>query len=328
MGKKEEDFRYQAEESRKKQERIEEMIREREANMREIKERDRTIGDKEGKIYELKKQNQELEKFKFVLDYKIKELKAQIDPKNDDIALMKRIIQGMDADLEEYHKKNKSLLGDISGLNGKQSTLQTEILLQRKKMAKAQTLAKHVKHDLHSVMDKIRDQKEMRAQFAKVHKKYVAMANANTAANLAAAAKTGGGSSPSAAGKGKSNPASPGAARAVQNGSKESTVSKDQISGASGGASGTAGGSAATVQEMDEDELAQEEIQVEYNRQQEYLAQSVDALKAKLEKDSEIHRQDNARAMQENMALIRNCDQIRKEIAEMKHERAQKKLAS
>ncbi len=71
-------------------------------------------GDKETKIYELKKQNAELEKFKFVLDYKIKELKAQIDPKNDDIAAMKRIIQGMDSDLEDYHRKNKVLQQDIA----------------------------------------------------------------------------------------------------------------------------------------------------------------------------------------------------------------------
>jgi predicted RNase H-like nuclease (RuvC/YqgF family) len=45
---------------------------------REIRERDETIGDKERRIYELKKKNQELEKFKFVLDYKIKELKKQV----------------------------------------------------------------------------------------------------------------------------------------------------------------------------------------------------------------------------------------------------------
>ena len=44
-------------------------------------DRDITIGDKEKKIYELKKKNQELEKFKFVLDYKIKELNRQIEPR-------------------------------------------------------------------------------------------------------------------------------------------------------------------------------------------------------------------------------------------------------
>ena len=46
----------------------------------EIKSRDETIGEKEKRIYELKKKNQELEKFKFVLDYKIKELKKQVPP--------------------------------------------------------------------------------------------------------------------------------------------------------------------------------------------------------------------------------------------------------
>jgi len=41
----------------------------------------------------LKKKNQELEKFKFVLDYKIKELRKQIEPREDDIKGMKDQIQ-------------------------------------------------------------------------------------------------------------------------------------------------------------------------------------------------------------------------------------------
>merc|ERR1719386_132319 len=96
MQKKDEELRMQQDEARKKQEMVDRLIREREANLKEIKERDKMIGDKEQRIYDLKKQNQELEKFKFVLDYKIKELKAQIDPKNDDIAKMKKTIQQMD----------------------------------------------------------------------------------------------------------------------------------------------------------------------------------------------------------------------------------------
>ena len=36
----------------------------------------------------MKKKNQELEKFKFVLDYKIKELKKQIEPRENDIIAM------------------------------------------------------------------------------------------------------------------------------------------------------------------------------------------------------------------------------------------------
>merc|ERR550514_1664710 len=98
----------QQDEARKKQDSIDKLIKEREANLKEIKERDKTIGDKEQRIYDLKKQNQELEKFKFVLDYRIKELKAQIDPKNDDIAEMKQQIQAMDAELEDFHRTNNA----------------------------------------------------------------------------------------------------------------------------------------------------------------------------------------------------------------------------
>lgn len=45
---------------------------------KEIAERDMTIEDKEKRIYELKRKKQELEKYKFVLNFKITELKNQV----------------------------------------------------------------------------------------------------------------------------------------------------------------------------------------------------------------------------------------------------------
>ena len=47
----------------------------------------------EKRIYDLKKKNQELEKFKFVLDYKIKELRKQMEPRENEIKRMKEQIQ-------------------------------------------------------------------------------------------------------------------------------------------------------------------------------------------------------------------------------------------
>ena len=41
----------------------------------------------EKRIYDLKWKNQELEKFKFVLDYKIKELRRQMEPRENEIKL-------------------------------------------------------------------------------------------------------------------------------------------------------------------------------------------------------------------------------------------------
>ena len=51
----------------------------------ELNEREFTIKDKDTRIFDLKKKTQELEKFKFVLDYKIKELKRDIGPREDEI---------------------------------------------------------------------------------------------------------------------------------------------------------------------------------------------------------------------------------------------------
>ncbi len=76
---------------------------------KEIKSRDVTIGEKEKKIYELKKKNQELDKFKFVLDYKIRELKQQIEPRQIEILGMRDQIKKMDKELENYHKSNLKL---------------------------------------------------------------------------------------------------------------------------------------------------------------------------------------------------------------------------
>ncbi|RKO90755.1 hypothetical protein BDK51DRAFT_37885, partial [Blyttiomyces helicus] len=60
---------------------------------KEMQERDDTIQDKEKRIYDLKKKNQELEKFKFVLDYKIMELKKQVEPREKDIITLSNQIK-------------------------------------------------------------------------------------------------------------------------------------------------------------------------------------------------------------------------------------------
>merc|ERR1712187_991416 len=61
-------------------------------------------------------------------------------------------------------------------------------------------------------------------------------------------------------------------------------------------------------QELDPD------IQREYNRQRDYLEKSVESLKRKLLKDSEVHRQDNTRVLQENVALIREINELQAQI--------------
>ncbi len=55
----------------------------------ELQERETTIRDKDARISALKLKTQELEKFKFVLDYKIKELKKDIKPNAESSSALK-----------------------------------------------------------------------------------------------------------------------------------------------------------------------------------------------------------------------------------------------
>jgi len=96
------------------------------AHKKEIKTRDIAIGEKEKRIYELKKKNQELDKFKFVLDYKIRELKQQIEPRQMEILAMRDTIKNMDIELEKYHKTNSNLDSLIGDLRTKIDDLQIE----------------------------------------------------------------------------------------------------------------------------------------------------------------------------------------------------------
>eukprot|EP00397_Hematodinium_sp_SG-2012_P003973 GEMP01003983.1.p1 GENE.GEMP01003983.1~~GEMP01003983.1.p1 ORF type:complete len:1382 (+),score=370.47 GEMP01003983.1:167-4312(+) len=173
MNKKEEELRQQQDAARKKQERIDLFMKERDINSKDIKERDNTIGDKEQRIYDLKKQNQELEKFKFVLDYKIKELKSQIDPKNQDISSMKEQIQEMDRDLEDYHRKNKQLQVDIEQLEGRQKSSQDDIVSQRKKLSDSYTLIKRMNNDFHECVQYIQEPGLLKEKISALYKKYV-----------------------------------------------------------------------------------------------------------------------------------------------------------
>jgi len=52
---------------------------------KDIQQRERAIKDKDETIEEEKRKNQELEKFKFVLNYKIEELKRDINPLEDEL---------------------------------------------------------------------------------------------------------------------------------------------------------------------------------------------------------------------------------------------------
>ena len=97
----------------------------------DVSEKDSQISVREKKIYELKKRNQELEKYKFVLDFEIKELKRQIAPKDTDIAERKDEVKTLDKQLASYDKQNRVLDSKIGELREELDTMQQRILRLR-----------------------------------------------------------------------------------------------------------------------------------------------------------------------------------------------------
>jgi len=92
--------------------------------LNQIQIKDTQIGDREKKIYSLKKKTQELEKFKFVLDYKIKELKRDIAPREMEINKLSAETNEMDQKLKKFNKVNANLGYLVDDLRTRQEQMQ------------------------------------------------------------------------------------------------------------------------------------------------------------------------------------------------------------
>ncbi|KAF4677175.1 WD repeat domain 65 [Perkinsus chesapeaki] len=265
MIKKEEEIRGQQEEAGRRQDRIDELMAAREKTLKDIKEQDKMIGEKEHKIYDLKKQNQELEKFKFILDHKIKELKEQVGPKDHAIAEMKKQISDMDHDLEEYHKQNKHLMEDIKQMRIRQKELQEEVVRNRQKLSDLRRVSAAFKTDLYHTTQHILEPVKLRESFTALAKKYAGV-------------------------------------------SGEDEAPKDDDK------------KGEDVPELSDD------IMNEYERQRGHLEAKVNKLKRRLESDAAARKKENAKIMGENIALLREIGELRKNLQTLELERQEKKL--
>ena len=137
------------------------------------REREETITDKEKRIFDLKKKNQELEKFRFVLDYKIKELKLQIAPRENEITIMQRQIEDMDLELEQYHKSNLALNLMIGELKLKLEGLRKEFLAQSGRVDVNSKLLERFMRDLQEVWTVRADYGAMKGKIIQLYRVYV-----------------------------------------------------------------------------------------------------------------------------------------------------------
>jgi len=140
---------------------------------KEIKEREEIITDREQRMYDLKKKNQELEKFRFVLDYKIKELKLQIAPRESEINTMREQIGEMDQELSLYNKSNLALALMIEELRLKLDGVKRELGNQQVRCEVSGRLMDRFKRDLQALWATRVDSSHFKATMIKIYRVYV-----------------------------------------------------------------------------------------------------------------------------------------------------------
>jgi cilia- and flagella-associated protein 57 len=93
-----------------------------------IKERKNTIEEKTERINELRKKKLELQKFRYVLNYKIKELKRDKGPREEKIAKMKDQLAMMNGEIIHFQVVNNNLTLIITDLQLRQKGMEREIV--------------------------------------------------------------------------------------------------------------------------------------------------------------------------------------------------------
>ncbi|CAN0047034.1 unnamed protein product [Lampetra fluviatilis] len=209
---------------------------------KEVQERDDTIHDKEKRIHELKKKNQELEKFRFVLDYKIKELKRQMEPREQALSMARTHTQQMETELERFQKQVSQLELAVADTRSKMQAAERQTARERDRVREVEALVKRFKTDLHGIAGLIQEPRQLKEAVTQLYHRYVQLADA-----------------------------------------KE-------------------------IRGEDAD------VQREFARQKDHLERSVASLRKQLSSDTESHRSENARIIQENVTLVREVSDLRKEL--------------
>jgi len=100
----------------------------------------------------LKKRTQELDKFKFVLDEKIRDLRKDIAPKELEISTLKTSTFSMDLRRKKYNTVNASLGFMVEDLRLKQGTIQKAIEVNRDHIRNNETYINNFKNAVYQVV--------------------------------------------------------------------------------------------------------------------------------------------------------------------------------
>ncbi|XP_060521926.1 cilia- and flagella-associated protein 57 [Cylas formicarius] len=139
---------------------------------KEIAERDSTIEDKERRIFQLKSKNQELEKFKFILDFKIKELKSQVEPRERTIQEQTTQINEMVRELENLQKVTLNLDAQLAEDRSKLAGAAAEVRREVERNWRMKKALREMRMDLHRASGLIQNVPMLQKAVKEMYHKY------------------------------------------------------------------------------------------------------------------------------------------------------------
>lgn len=120
----------------------------------EVEARNEAIVSRERLIYNLKREAKELEKHRFVLDFKIKELRKCIEPREHEISDLREQKNELGVELESYHKAAAVLENAILGCRAESSQLKGGLHEQKLLLQAARTLLAQMECDVCSLVER------------------------------------------------------------------------------------------------------------------------------------------------------------------------------
>lgn len=274
---------------------IDELKKEIAAYAHELTERAQTIADKEKKISDLKKKNEELSKFRFVLDYKIKELTDQLNPKQTDIIKLQGTFAEMKGESDGLVQNNKALFLEISGYKLKLEGHKAEANTLQAQIEEARHFQQQLFTDITDVAQE-NDPKELKNKTRALYAKYIAATEGKQQATDS--------SQMFLPGEGIDGGAlaNRGGSTKLTNSTTSARAPRPPQSGGGGGGGGGAEGGAGVSGNRD------------YLRGRDYLERTKASLVSKMKNDSGTSRVDRARIVGEQVLLIRQINELRREV--------------
>ena len=146
-----------------------------EANKFDISTRETLMTEKDQRINECRKQLQELEKFKALLEFQHADLKVQLQPKNEQLRTMKDEITLIDKEIDVYGERNHALDLEIVKLVAQQDAVTRDSDAAKDLMQTQQAHLDDIAEDLNLVADPMTAEiHHLRRSLLFIHAKHVA----------------------------------------------------------------------------------------------------------------------------------------------------------